>query len=233
MDDELNLNVLVSTEDKEIVTKVSEVSNETSVFSLPESGFDLSLRITTFASEKDFDSFIKNVERLVRYSQEYKLWVKYITDHLGQSHCALTNESINECPIEIHHHPINLYSVVKSIINDRLSREMPFSSFDIATKVIELHFQNKIGYVVLLSDLHKKYHSGFLNVPIELVNGDYKYIMQHYSIDENEYDKICCLCNVHIEDMKQVWGRNDYPGVKEHQKEKELPAEPIKKELIA
>lgn len=223
MADEIDLNSLVS-EDK---------TDEDNVFTLPDSSFDLSLRISNFSSVKDFETFIKGVERLVRYSGEYKLWVKYITDHLGHSHCALTNESINECPIQVHHHPINLYTVVKGVVNDYLSRERPFASFDIATKVIELHFQNKIGYVVLLSDLHSKYHSGFLNIPIELVHGDYKYILQKYSVEENEYDKICRLCNVHAQDLKQLWSKNDYPGIKEYEEDKKLEEKEPLKELTA
>jgi len=208
------------------------VSNVDNVFSLPDSGFDLPLRINSFASMKEYDAFIKNVERVVRYSQEYKLWIKYISEHLGHSQCALTNENITECSLEVHHHPITLYTIVKAIMNDIMSKSESFSTFDVALKVIELHFQNKIGYVVLLSDLHKKYHSGFLNLPIEMVNGNYKHIIQTYSIDENEYDKICRLCNVHLSDVKQVWHKDDYPGVREELK-KTIESEKQKSRLVA
>jgi hypothetical protein len=204
---DLNLTTLASEESKK--------SNDDNVFTLPDSQFNLPLRVKSFNSAKDFENFVKNVERIVRYSQEYKLWVKYISDCLGHSECALTKESINECSLEVHHHPITLYTVVKSVLNDMMSRNAEFSTFDVATKVIELHFQNKIGYVVLLSDLHKKYHSGFLNLPIELVHGDYKHILQSYSIEENEYDKICRLCNVHLSDMKQLWQKDSYPGIED------------------
>jgi len=236
MDDiEEDLNILVTIPEVSSVKTVVPIPDEKkdieNVFALPESQFDLSLRITSFPSVKEFDFFVKGVEKLVRYSQEYKLWVRYITDHLGQSKCALTNESINECPVEIHHHPINLYTIVKSVINDTLSKSIPFSSFDIATKVIELHFQNKVGYVVLISDLHSKYHSGFLNIPIEFINGDYKYVLQHYSIEENDYDKICRLCNVHVSDVKQVWGKNNYPGIEEYGEKIDLLPESEHKEL--
>ena len=210
MDDELNL--------EELATTNSDVNDE-SIFSLPDTEFNLSLRVSSFNSAKDFDNFIKNVERMVRYSGEYKLWVKYITDHLGHSHCALTNESINECSLEVHHHPITLYVIVKAIVNDALRREQEFSSFDIAVKVIETHFQNKVGYIVLLSDLHKKYHSGFLNLPIELVNGEYRYIMNHYNLEENEYDKVVSLCGVHMDDVQQKWKKNEYPGIENYSDE--------------
>jgi len=207
-------------------------SNDDNVFTLPNSQFNLPLRISTFGSAKDFENFVKNSERIVRYSQEYKLWVNYITEALNHSQCALTNESINECSLEIHHHPITLYTVVKSVVNDMMAKKLEFSTFDVATKVIELHFQNKVGYVVLLSDLHKKYHSGFLNLPIELVHGDFKFILQSYAIDENEYDRICGLCNVHLDDMKQIWQKDNYPGIQNAISEKIL-TEGNNKRLIA
>jgi len=227
MNEDIDLSKLVSGDNE------PELTNDDNVFTLPDSQFDLRLRISSFNSAKDFENFIKCVERIVRYSQEYKLWVGYITDHLGESQCALTKESINECSLEIHHHPITLYTVVKSVLNDLLSKNAEFSTFDVATKVIELHFQNKVGYVVMLSDLHKKYHSGFLNLPIELVHGDFRHIITSYSIDENEYDKICRLCNVHVEDMKQVWQKDAYPGIDEAMEQKKLESVPVKKELIA
>jgi len=206
---EYDLTVL-STAEKELTL---EDSNDNNVFELPNSDFNLPLRIKTFPDTKSFEIFIKNAERLVRGSIEYRLWVQYITDHLGHTHCALSKESMSECPVEIHHHPVTLYTIVKGVINKLLSTEQEFSTFDVATKVIELHFQNKVGYVVLISSLHSKYHSGFLNIPIELVNGNYKYIIQNYTVDEEEYDRIAKLCNVHADDLKQSWGRGNYPGI--------------------
>lgn len=202
---------------------LTKVKNDDNIFKIQDSEFDLPLRVKSFLSTKEYESFIKNVEKLVRQCQEYRLWVNYIIDHLGHSQCALTKESINECPVQIHHHPISLYSIVKGVTNQFLTKEIEFSSFDVATKVIELHFQNKIGYIVLLSDLHAKYHSGFLNLPIEFVHGEYKYILQNYTIDENEYDKICKLCNVHVEDLKLEWSKGNYPGINSYTEEKTLP----------
>lgn len=209
----------------------NEINND-NVFSLPNTDLNLPLKISTFMSEKEFDAFIKNVERLVRSSQEYKLWVSYVTENLGHTACAFTNESMNECSLEVHHHPVSLYVIVQTIINnDFLARGLEFSSFDVASKVIELHFQNKVGYIVLLSDLHKKFHSGFMNIPIELINGNYKFIINNYQINEVEFDRICKYCNVHLNDIKLKWGKDDYPGIKQEIEKKSI--EPVAvKELI-
>ena len=216
-----------------VTAKGNTEVNEDAVFKLDDSEFNLPLRIKSFPSSKDYEIFVKSVEKLVRLSQEYKLWAKYIIEHMGYSYCALTKENIGECPVEIHHHPISLYTIVKGVVNKYLSTETEFSTFDIATKVIELHFQNKVGYIVLLSSLHSKYHSGFLNIPIELVHGCYKKILQDYTIDENEYDKICKLCNVHIEDLKQAWNKNYYPGIQEHVGDTKVLSKVEKQKLLA
>jgi hypothetical protein len=174
----------------------------------------LPLRVDTFYSEKDFDKFIKSVEQLVRRSLEYKHWIAYLIENLGVKECALTQENINETDIEIHHHPINLYTICKSICVQKINTETKFCTFDIATDAIELHFKNKVGYIPLLSDLHKKYHSGFLELPIELVSGDYKYILENYPIDEEERDRIYTLCNIKKDSCSDVgWKKGDYPGL--------------------
>lgn len=218
---EFNLETLSKSAETEIL------GNDDNVFGLPESQFNLPLRIKTFPGAKEFETFVKSTERMVRNSLEYRLWTGYITDHMGNTHCALTKESMNECPIEIHHHPVTLYTIVKGVVNKYLSSEKEFSSFDVATSVIELHFQNKVGYVALISSLHSKYHSGFLNIPIEFVNGDYKHILQGYALEEDEYDRILKLCNVHVDDLKQTWQRGNYPGINTYV-EKCLPVTDVK-----
>jgi len=180
-----------------------------------QSPFTLSLRIANVNSEKEFDSFIKNCERLVRSSLEYKEWISYIIEVLGERECSLTHELISECNIEIHHHPINLYTICGSIVVDQINKGQKFCTFDIATLVIELHFNNKVGFIPLLSDLHHKYHSGFLDLPIELVKGDYKYLLESLPIDDNERPRIYSLCNIHLDDCKVGWIKDKYPGIEE------------------
>ena len=207
----------------ESMAKVINEDDKSNIFKVPNAELELPLRIKTFPSSKEYEQFIKNVEKLVRISQEYRLWTHYIIDQLGYSKCEFTKETVNECPVVVHHHPIPLYTITKGVLNHYLTKELEFSTFDVATKVIELHFQNKVGFVVMLSDLHSKYHNGFLNIPIEFVHGQYKYILQNYTMDEVEYDRICKLCNIHIEDLKQTWTKDNYIGVNEYELPKSLP----------
>ena len=184
-------------------------------FQLEETPFHLPLRIKTFYSEKDLDKFIKSTERLVRHSTEYKSWVQYIIEVKEKTTCALTGELISECSLEVHHHPISLYTLVKTLVSDFIAKERSFNSFDIATKTIELHYQNKVGYMLLLPDLHHKFHEGFQDLPIELVNGDYRYLLNNYNVEESDRERILSLCNIHSEDIVLAWSKNNYPGIQD------------------
>lgn len=190
------------------------ITDNNTVFQL-DGEFSLSLRISSFESEKDYVKYIKNVERLVRGSPEYRDWVKYVTVSLGHTACEFTHESLNECSLEVHHHPITLFTIVSVVINtDFLDDNKEFTSADIVNRVLELHFMNKIGYCVMLSNLHEKYHNGFLDIPMEFVHGDYKYILDNYKIPEQDMELIYKLCMIKSKDIKINWGKDDYPGVK-------------------
>lgn len=196
--------------------------NDTNVLVIENAEFNLPLRIEGFTNEKDCFSFVKAVEKMVRCSPEYRLWTSYILETLGKTKCEFTGEDFEECPIEIHHHPICLFTVVKTVMEDFITKKLPFSTFDIATKTIELHFQNKIGYVVMLSDLHAKYHRGYLQIPVEMVNGDYLFLPTHYTIEDEEYKRILSLCSVHKDALSIGWSKDSYPGINGQIEEKKI-----------
>lgn len=177
--------------------------------------FNLSLRIQTFEGEAEYNKFIKNCEKLIRGCLEYKLWRNYITDVLQIQTCAITEERMDQTNIDIHHHPVSLFSIVKSLVNEKLEKEEPFCSFDICTKAIELHFSNYIGFIPLLSDLHAKYHNGFLNLPKNMIRGNYNVYIENYSkyLDEDELEII--NNRLAITEHNCNWSVNDYPAFKE------------------
>jgi hypothetical protein len=177
--------------------------------------FNLSLRIKIFESETDYNKFIKNCEKLIRGSQEYKLWRNYIIDVLQIQSCAITLERMDQTSIDIHHHPVSLFTLVKSLVNERLEKEEEFCTFDICTKAIELHFQNIVGFVALLSSMHEKFHNGFLNIPRSMIKGNYNVFLAEYSkyLDEEELDVISSRLS--ITDHNCNWSADDYPGAKE------------------
>jgi len=173
--------------------------------------FSLSLRISNFESESDYKKFIKNCERLIRSSLEYKLWKNYIIDVLQINQCMITHEKIDEVSIEVHHHVPSLYVLVCALVNKRISNNEKFCTFDIAEEAITLHFQNKIGYVTLLTSMHEKFHNGRLGVPISLIKGDYRYFINNFSkyLDAEDLEKL--EERLVITETDCTWSRDNYP----------------------
>jgi hypothetical protein len=172
--------------------------------------FSLSLRISNFENESDYKKYIKNCERLIRSCLEYKLWKNYIIDVLQINECMITHEKIDDVTIEVHHHLPSLYILVSALVNKRIENNEKFCSFDIAQEAIELHFQNKIGYVTLLKSMHEKFHNGKLGIPISLIKGDYRYFLNNFSkyIDEADLEKIDERLATTEHDC--TWSRNNY-----------------------
>jgi len=182
-----------------------ELYNENYPFRLP-------LRIRNFENEADYKRFAKNCERTIRCSIEYKLWRRYIIDVLGVNKCMITEESIDECTLEVHHHIPSLYVAIKTIINKNIEIEKQFSTFDIALEIIELHFLNKIGYSVMVQTLHEKLHNGFLDIPMKLIKGNYRDFISEYSkyIDEEDLETI--NYRMSITKSSCGWAKDNYPG---------------------
>jgi len=171
----------------------------------------LPMRRGGFDDDKEYIKFIKNVERLIRSAAEYREWCRYIKDVLDHSICAITEERSAEVTIEIHHHPINLFTICKGVTTSYINKEKPFCTYDIALEVMELHYKNHIGYTPLISTLHEKFHNGFLKIPMELVHGDWFHVLNHYPLEDVDVEMISAMANIKMVDVKQTWTKNNYP----------------------
>jgi len=175
--------------------------------------YNLSMRITGFDDEKLYFKFIKNCEKIIRYSVEYQEWRKYLKDVLQYNYCLITLEVDDQVSIEIHHHVPSLFIIVKTVVNKFVDNKKEFCSFDICLEVMELHYLNKIGYIPIIKSLHDKLHSGFLKVPIKLIKGNYKAFLKEYGkfIDEEDMDIINDRLSNTISNTR--WSIDNYPGL--------------------
>ena len=173
--------------------------------------FRLSLRVRNFENETEYKKFIRNCEALIRRCNEYKLWRNYIVDVLQVNKCMITQESIEQVSIDVHHHLPSLFTLVSALVNKKIENNVDFCSFDIAQEAIELHFKNKIGYATLLKSIHEKFHNGYLTIPITMVKGDYKYFMDEFGryLDEDEIDKI--QSRLAVNESNCSWSKDEYP----------------------
>ncbi len=170
--------------------------------------YTLSLRRDDFDNEKELSSFIKSCERIIRTSPEYKLWTEYIREVLGYHVCQLTGEMHAQTTVDIHHHPWSLYSIVKVIIIEKIVNKKSFCSYDISSDVIQLHYDMKAPFVLLLRSLHDKFHNGFLQIPMELVHGDSKFLVERYIsyLDDEEAELISNRMTVNKENCGWIKG---------------------------
>jgi hypothetical protein len=209
---DINLDSLIKTE----VYDVDIDSNiETLEIYSDRHPFSLSLRISNFENEAMYKKFVKNCEMMIRRSIEYKEWRNYIVDVLQINECMITHERMTDVTIEVHHHVPSLYTLVTALVNKHIEQNEEFCTFDICQQAIELHFQNRVGYVTLLKSMHEKFHNGKLDVPINFVKGDFNYFVREYSqfLDEDALETI--QARLAINEHNCSWSRDDYQGIME------------------
>lgn len=179
-----DLNILCSDESQEFSISDIELSlksnEEKHEISSGEYPYTLTLRKEDFDNDKDLTKFVNNCEKMVRMSGEYRIWTEYIREALGYHSCQITGELHNQTRVEIHHHPITLFSIVKGVVLRNIASKKQFCTFDVATEVIQLHYELKAPFCLLVKSLHDKYHNGYLEIPIDMVHGDYNYFINNY-----------------------------------------------------
>lgn len=175
----------------------------------------LDLNRYSISDPKEMDKFVKSTEKIIRGSLEYREFVSYVRDTLAYNYCALTLESLEETDdIEIHHHPVTLYDIVKSTVSKLTLEQTGFNTFKVASEVIELHFQLRIGFIPLLGSLHKKFHNGYLDIPIELVVGNWKHWLDGsggYKLDDEAFQKANYYSRLTIDVVTSMYQQNNKP----------------------
>ncbi len=144
---------------------------------------DLNIETSDFVSDKDYNRFISICKRMIRQSYEYQNWTKYIKFTQGYDYCQFTRENAFELTIDLHHHPLSMENIVKTIIDFQLKNNGFVTSYSITKEVLENHYDDNIGYVMMISSLHEKYHNGFLKIPIEFAHGNWQNFINKYPID--------------------------------------------------
>ncbi len=94
-----------------------------------------------FYGEKEYINFIKNCERLCRASLEYKQWVQQKREQ-GGWRCVITEVTLDDATIEIHHTPFTLYDLIETVMFN-----IDFqTTFDVCNHVMKLHLGDYVGW---------------------------------------------------------------------------------------
>lgn len=164
------------------------------------------LRITQddMIEEKEIKKCIRDVERMVRTSTEYKRWLEFIHGVLGGNFvCYKTGETPETCKIQVHHHPITMYEYVEICMNNCNK----FDAFQLAEEVMSLHYANCVGFIPLCTTEHEKYHNFIIQIPMDIVEGNWMDFVKDNEdiIPEEIISKVTTLSTVRLEDYKSQW----------------------------
>lgn len=142
-----------------------------------------------YIMEKDeiSEKLIKEAERLIRRSYEYKKYIKYLKNELDITTSRFIPQidikNIKGVTLEFHHFPFTLYDITEAVMYKLLEEdeeEQGISMFRVADVVMREHFKNNIGLVPLTKTLHEMAHNNALKIPLKYVYGNYEKFYNEY-----------------------------------------------------
>lgn len=147
-------------------------------------------------SEKSKDKFIKRIEKIIRGSLEYRTYIGILKNELNLTKCSFLpgiDISTVRISLEFHHYPFTLYDLVAIEVNKEMTKGKKFiDPFDIADRIMILHYKNLVGLVPLSTTVHELVHAGKKFINRKYVYGNYlKYIQNNEKYINDEYmDKL-------------------------------------------
>lgn len=142
-----------------------------------------SFYFSQWTEPKEIKSFIKNIERQIRTSKEYKTYIGHLNNEIGIHSCAIygnLTDDIEGLTLEYHHYPFTLYDITEIVVNKKIMNDEKFTTLDIIDEVLKLHEKNRVGLVKLCKTAHELVHAGAVFVKIESIFGDVQSFVQEY-----------------------------------------------------
>ena len=134
--------------------------------------------------DKEYDHYLKDIEKYVRRSFEYRKFISYIRDYMQMNQCAflanVTNTETFDIKIQMHHYPFSLYDIADIVAKKRSYYKESMDLEMTAKEVMELHYKLIIGLISLSETVHELSHSSRLFIPVDRVLGRYKIFVEYY-----------------------------------------------------
>lgn len=135
------------------------------------------------------EKFIHAVEKQVRCNDDYKMYLTALRESEAISRDAfLHNITSSDAEIQLHHYPLTMYAICKSITLRMLENKERVSSFYVSNEVIKQHFRNHIGLVPLTVTMHQLAHLGKLKFLRTQVFGSWEKFFEEYQDYLSDYD---------------------------------------------
>lgn len=175
---------------KEITPPIDVVSIEVENIECQDDNIELTGKNTPYSitmyldknvDDTYFKKFVKATEKVVRSNKDYSNYLKYLREEEGLTNCViLHNVSSAGAMIELHHFPFTLYTITAAIANKMLLADEQVSTFYLADKVIQMHFNDKIGIVPLSTTIHELAHLDKIQILKKHVYGNYNEFYEEY-----------------------------------------------------
>ena len=165
---------------------------------------------------KEFEKYIRVIERNIRTSFEYRGMMKYLKENLDMNKCSFYSDTLSlseEVPaikIEMHHEPITLYDLCIIIYNKRSFYHENLSEELIEKEVMLLHYKLMVGLIPLSVTAHELVHNKYLFIPADKVYGNYKAFVDMYR-DFMLPEQLDVLNK--IEDYTKVYNSDEFKNV--------------------
>lgn len=148
-----------------------------------------------YKTAADKRRFINRIKRSCRASMEYKDYIGFLRDNIGMDACAFFNnihkEKGRKIRIEVHHAPLCLEDIVKTVLKKYEDNGMPINDLMICREVMQLHYGNMVGLIPLSKTLHEVIHnSDKLVIPTYLIYGNYKKFLEEYNVEDYILEKV-------------------------------------------
>jgi hypothetical protein len=133
--------------------------------------------------EKEFTRYLKDIEKEVRGSFEYRHMIDYLKNYMGMNQCAfiqVSNKDNYNVKIEIHHYPFTLFDIVQIVYKKRVSNYEPIDVEMVAKEVTMLHYKLLVGLIPLSVTVHQLVHEGKIFIPVQNVLGRYNLFVDMY-----------------------------------------------------
>jgi len=135
-------------------------------------------------SDKDFDRFKQDTERMVRNSYEYRHLINFLKYTEGMNRCTFLDnivaDGFNKINIELHHTPFTLYDITSAVISKRMDLQEPVAIYDIANEIAWLHYMGMVGLIPVCETVHELIHNMYLFVPTYIIRGNYNAFVKYY-----------------------------------------------------
>lgn len=144
------------------------------------------------STDKEKVRFIKEVEKIVRKSIEYKDYITFLKEYINMENCSfftnIKSERTKKIKLEIHHEPFTLYDITNIVVTKAMMNKEDLNYFKIAEEVMKLHYQDMVGLIPLSLTVHKLVHLGRIFIPLQAIYGRYiDFIKEYRPYITNDY----------------------------------------------